>query len=125
MLNNAGASYLRAGDFPQSLQYLMEARSLVRTMRSLPSILPSCTTCGEQTEALAVLEEALRLHPNVAILHYLVGLVATPRDKASVQTPHCSRPASWERILKDCGERPPHPGPDSSAVARPMMEKVA
>jgi tetratricopeptide (TPR) repeat protein len=83
VLNNAGASYLRVGDYPQSLQYLAEARGLVKNDAVVAINLAIVYHLrAEENEALSVLEETLRLHPNVAILHYLVGLVAEAQGQS-------------------------------------------
>jgi len=95
VLNNAGASYLRAGDFPQSLQYLTEARSLIKNDAVVAINLAILHHLrGNETEALSVLEETLRIHPNVAILHYLVGLAAEAQgqsERASAALQEASR----------------------------------
>jgi Flp pilus assembly protein TadD len=94
VLNNAGATYLRAGDFPQALQHLTEARSLVKNDPVVAINLAILQNMrANDTEALAVLEDALQLNPNVAVLHYLVGLVAETqgqgeRANAAMQQAH-------------------------------------
>jgi Flp pilus assembly protein TadD len=84
VLNNAGASYLRAGDFPPALQYLAEARSLAKNDAVIAiNLAISHHLQGNQAEALAVLEEALKYQPNVGILHYLLGVVLSAQGESA------------------------------------------
>jgi Flp pilus assembly protein TadD len=76
VLNNAGTSYLRAGDFQPAIQYLAEAQSLAKNDAVIAiNLAISHHLQGNQAEALAVLSEALKYQPSVGILHYLMGVV--------------------------------------------------
>jgi Flp pilus assembly protein TadD len=84
VLNNAGTSYLRAGDFQPAVQYLAEARSLAKNDAVIAiNLAISHHLQGNQAEALAVLEDALKYQPNVGILHYLLGVVLSAQGEGA------------------------------------------
>jgi Flp pilus assembly protein TadD len=84
VLNNAGTSYLRAGDFQPAVQYLAEARSLAKNDAVIAiNLAISHHLQGHQAEALAVLEETLKYQPNVGILHYLLGVVLSTQGESA------------------------------------------
>jgi Flp pilus assembly protein TadD len=95
VLNNAGTSYLRAGDFQPAVQYLAEAQSLAKNDAVIAiNLAISQHLQGNQAEALAVLEEAVKHQPNVGILHYLMGVVLSAQGesaKADAAMQHATR----------------------------------
>jgi Flp pilus assembly protein TadD len=84
VLNNLGTSYLRIGDFPPAVRYLAEARSLAKNDAVIAiNLAISHHLQGNHAEALAVIEETLKVHPNVGILHYLLGVVSSAQGESA------------------------------------------
>jgi Flp pilus assembly protein TadD len=84
VLNNLGTSYLRIGDFPPAVRYLAEARSLAKNDAVIAiNLAISHHLQGNHAEALAVIEETLKVHPNVGILHYLLGVISSAQGESA------------------------------------------
>lgn len=76
VLNNIGVGFLREGDSARALNAFVEARSDARSdMTSAVNMAIARHVQGNDTAALAVLDEAAKAHPKNGLLQFLSGVV--------------------------------------------------
>jgi tetratricopeptide (TPR) repeat protein len=115
ILNNLAVAHFRIGDLASSLQDLMDAKNLAHSDSTIAmnlAILRHLT--GNNSEALNVLEDSLKSHPENGMLHFLMGFLLKAKgekDKAlqamtkasnlgiQVDTLQGENPQMWIRII--------------------------
>jgi tetratricopeptide (TPR) repeat protein len=81
--NNLGVAYLRKGDFPQAVRELAQARGFAESNISVALNLAIANRLqGDEAAALAVLEQAVRAHPDQGMIQYLYGLTLDNRGES-------------------------------------------
>jgi Tfp pilus assembly protein PilF len=125
VFNNLGIAYMRRGDFALAVQNLIEARNLARTDMTVGMNLAILRSLqGDETAALAVLEELVAAHPEQGILQFLFGLSLSRQGENAKSAAALERagrlgidvekmkhqdPRTWARLFPTWNRRPQTP----------------